>query len=176
MKKDQVRARVLQAVIAAEVSKGSLKWKVSDIARFTKVSRPLIYYHFGKTKKDILAECLNVVAEDYYGLSSERSDSLLPETILESLLRTRDMFLKNPSLVVFYQRARMQDSAAGRQLIDIEKRYQAKLKKSFPRMSEDQIKGIHALFHGMITAPFLDSKSLEAALELVNLKGVGAKK
>ena len=48
MKKDQVRSRVLQAVIAAEVAKGHLKWKVSDLARHAKVSRPLIYYHFGE--------------------------------------------------------------------------------------------------------------------------------
>jgi AcrR family transcriptional regulator len=168
MKKDQVRSRVLQAVMAAEVSKGHLKWKVSEIARFTGVSRPLIYYHFGKTKKEILNECLAVVAEDHYSLASERAKSLKPETILESLTRTRKMFLKNPSLVVFYQRARMQNSDIGRQLIAIEKRYQEKLKKSFPKMSADQIVGLHALFHGMITAPFLDARSLEAALKLVS--------
>ncbi len=176
MKKDQVRARVVQAVIAAEVAKGNLKWKVSDIARFTKVSRPLIYYHFGKTKKDILSECLNVIAEDYYGLTPERSESLEPKIMLDSLLRTRNMFVKNPALVVFYQRERMKDSAAGRQLVEIEKRFQKKLKTQFPKTSEEIIKGLHALFHGIISAPFLDEESFKAALSLINFQSVGARK
>jgi AcrR family transcriptional regulator len=180
MKKDQVRSRVLQAVISAEVSKGHLKWKVSDIARFTEVSRPLIYYHFGKTKKAILTECLNVIAEDYYSLSTERAESLKSESVLEALLeslaRTRKMFVKNPSLVVFYQRARMQDSDVCRQLVAIEKRYQQKLMKTFPKMSEEQVVGLHALFHGMITAPFLDAKGLAAALGLVRLEAASEAK
>ena len=94
----------------------------------------------------------------------------MAETILESLVRTRNMFLKNPSLVVFYHRSRMQDTPAGRQLVEIEKRYQAKLKRNFPLMTDEQIKGVHSLFHGLITAPFLDLKSLEAALDLIKLR------
>ena len=176
MKTALVKDRVLQAVIAAEVSKGHLKWKVSDIARFTKVTRPLIYYHFGKTKKDILSECLNVIAEDYYGLSEERSQSLTPTALLESLLRTRNMFLRNPSLVVFYQRSRMQDSQPGRQFIAIERRFQEKLKRSYPRLTDLQISAVHGLFHGVITAPFLNPASLECALALIDFHCADARK
>lgn len=176
MKNDlEVKNQVLQAVMAAEVSKGHLKWKVSDIARQTKVSRPLIYYHFGKTKQEIFNVCLQLVAEDYYGLTPEREKSLVSGSLYDSVLRTWKMYKNNPSLAVFYQKARMSQSDLNDQMVEIESRYQKKLKKAFPHLSEHQIKAVHAIFHGLVTAPFIDEKSLDSALKMINWS-VGEKK
>jgi len=168
VKKEQVRSKIFNAVIAAEVTKGHLKWKLSDIARSTGVSRPLVYYHFGKTKEQILSACLDVLAEQYYGLNFEREAMLRNGQILDSLIQTRQMLTKNPQLAIFYQKWRSgSDSPLKSQLIEIEKRYQQKLKTVFPLFSNDKIAAVHAIFHGLITAPFLDLKSLEKAFDLV---------
>ncbi len=163
-----VRSKIFNSVIAAEVSKGHLKWKVSDIARITGVSRPLIYYHFGISKEAILYECLNVLAKEYYGLTNERRNLLKAGRLLESLLQTRKMFIKNPSIVVFYQKWRMQsESPIRRLLIEIECKYQEKLNSEFPHLNGSEIKTLHALFHGVVCAPFLNTVDFEVAVESI---------
>jgi AcrR family transcriptional regulator len=169
MKKESVRLQILQSVVALDVSKGHLKWRVSDLARAAKVSRPLIYYHFGKSKSEILKNCLEMIAEDYYGLTAERTQMLAAGQVGESLLKTRQIFLKNPALAVFYQKWRTQNSPFQKQLIEIERRYHDKLKKVFPQLSTKQILAIHGIFHGLVTAPFLNDESIREALSMVNL-------
>ncbi|RYZ65555.1 MAG: TetR/AcrR family transcriptional regulator, partial [Proteobacteria bacterium] len=150
-----------------EVSKGHLKWKVSELARAAKVSRPLIYYHFGKTKAAILKECLSIIAVDYFGLQPERKESLESSNRFDSLLRTRRIFLANPLLAVFYQRARSKNGELGDFFEDIEKRFQKKLSRQFPKCSAVEIRALHGLLHGLITAPFLDEASFKTAFGLI---------
>lgn len=168
MKRDEVKLTILNSVLAAEVAKGHLKWKVSEIARAAKVSRPLIYYYFGTTKKEILTECLAVIAKEYFGLSESRENMLKAGEVAESLKQTRAMFRKNPALVVFYQKWRMQDSPIGKQLEEIEVRYQKKLKACYPHLSAVQVMILHAIFHGLITAPFLTNEGLKEAVLVLN--------
>jgi hypothetical protein len=47
--------------------------------------------------------------------------------------------------------------------MDIEKRYQQKLKSIFPHLSKEQIEALHSMLHGIVTAPFLSEKGLVAA-------------
>lgn len=167
MKEAIVHRNVLNSILKLEVAKGHLKWKVSDVARASKVSRPLIYYHFGKTKKAILESCILLIGEEYYGLGKDREHSLVNGSLLESLKKTRAMFLANPALAAFYQRWRMEDSPYRAPLIKMEKRYQNKVRKAFPRMSQGQVLSFHAMLHGLITAPFLDEEAFEEAAGVV---------
>jgi AcrR family transcriptional regulator len=168
MKTENVREKILQTVLSLEVSKGHLKWKVSDLARLTKASRPLVYYHFGKTKQQILDTCIETIAIDYFGLGEDRKDTLKSGLALESLMQTRAMFLKNPSLVVFYQKWRMQPGPVCKQLMEIEKKYQAKIKEAFPFLTSAQIVAVHGLFHGLISAPFMNDEALRESYSVIS--------
>jgi AcrR family transcriptional regulator len=160
------RLKILTKIIDFDCSKGHLRWKVSDLARATRIKRPLIYYHFGKTKKDILTTSVEMVAEVYFGLSQERIKMLRDGQAWQSLLLSREFFSKNPSFVIFYFRWRMTKSPMRDKLIEIERRYQTTLKKTFPDLSEAKILALHAVNQAVVTAPYLSAESL---LEIHNL-------
>lgn len=170
MKKDQVRQKILQSVLNFEVTKGHLKWRVADIARVTNVRRALIYYHFGQSKEEILNNSLMAMAEDYFALDSKRSKMVQEGRIAESLTMTRQILLKNPSLAVLYQRGRTTPSPLRDKFMEIEARYQEKIRKALPSLSEAEAVFLHALFHGILTAPFITDKAFkEGALFLETL-------
>lgn len=168
MTKKNPRTDILTKVIALEVSKGHLKWKVSDLARLCHVSRSLVYYHFGRTKREILEKCLENLANDYYGLGTDGAEWLFDGRLTEFLLRTRKLHLKNPAIAAFYQRWRAQDSPWRDQLTKFETDFQMKIKKSFPHLSMAKVLAIHGIFHGLITAPFITDAAIAEAAKLVH--------
>lgn len=172
MKKTDGRFLISNAVISLDVSKGHLKWKVADLARLTKLSRSLIYYHFGRSKADILTNAFSFIAEEFYGLTADRMQLLKEGKIAQSLLRTRHLYLKNPSLAVFYLRWRSSKSPLQKQMIHFENRYQAKLKSLFPNCSPLEITIVHGLFHGLVTSPFLTDGEIEAAVGFIVRKKI----
>jgi AcrR family transcriptional regulator len=161
------RTAILIKVISLEVNKGHLKWKVSDLARLCGVSRSLVYYHFGRTKGEILGHCLQMVAEDYYGLSTEDAPGLFDERLREVLIQTRRVHLRHPEIAAFYQRWRSQPSPLRDQLIKYEKRFQQKLRKTYPHLTNAQVIAIHGIFHGLITAPFMNDDAVAEVAELI---------
>lgn len=165
-RQSQVR-RILHAVIGLEVSKGHLRWKISDLARKVRVSRPLIYYHFGKTKQEILERSAVMVAEDFFGITPERIALLEEGRAVESLLQSRKLFLADPSFALFYLKWRTTSSPLQRRMIEIEERYQAMLQEHFPRLKKAEVVALHAMFYSVVTAPFLEEKSIKALLGLV---------
>lgn len=84
---ETLQQKILYRVVALETTKGHLKWKVSDLARLAKVSRPLVYYHFGKTKRAILLRCVELIAEEYFGFSEERRRMRSEGRLVESVLK-----------------------------------------------------------------------------------------
>lgn len=174
MKTSQAQFRaVVNGVLELEVTKGHLKWKVSELARKAKVSRPLVYYYLGKTKVDILESTLDLIAEELYGLSSERVAMVQRGDLLQSLQQTRRMLEQTPALAVFYQKWRFEKSPLQAKLVKMEKRYQQKLKGLFPQFNDVQIQALHAVFHGLIVAPFVTEASLRVATSGI-LKGLSS--
>lgn len=165
------KRRILHAVIALEMGKGHLKWKVSDLARKVGVSRPLIYYHFGKTKQQILDQSILLVAEEFFGLSPEREALMREGRAVESLLLSRELFFKHPDFAVFYLKWRMQKSPVQKKLVEIEERYQDMLRKYFPRLNSTAIRALHGLLYGIVTAPFLDELAIRMLLKTVGDDG-----
>jgi len=166
MTKQKIRLDILSKVIELENAKGHLKWKVSDLARLSKVSRPLIYYHFGKTKREILVSSLETIATEYYGLNEERFKMLKTGKGWESVLKTREMFLKTPSFVTFYMKWRMTKSSLQEIFLRFEKQYQDSLQNFFPHLTRAKIIALHAILQGVVTAPFLTPESLDEIFEL----------
>jgi AcrR family transcriptional regulator len=154
---------VLATVIDLEVSKGHLKWKVTDLARYSKVGRELIYYHFGRTKKAILEKSFELIAEEFYGLTEDRIKLIQSGDLGSSLRQTHKMFLENPSFGLFYLKWRTTPSPIQATCISLEKRYEKKLQNLFPHLTKDQVEALHSILHGMATAPFLSNKGLAAA-------------
>lgn len=167
MSKKNPRLEILIKVISLEVNKGHLKWKVSDLARLCDVSRSLVYYHFGKTKQEILSSCLELLATEYYGLNRANADWVFDGSLPEVLLRARKLHMKTPAIAAFYQRWRMQDSPLKDQLEKYEIEFQQKIKKAHPHLSMTKILAIHGIFHGLITAPFITDAAIAEGARLI---------
>lgn len=163
--------RILHAVIALEVAKGHRKWSVAELARKVGVSRPLIYYHFGKTKPKILETSILLVAEEFFGLTEERVRLLTEGRAVESLLASRRLFLNNPSFALFYLRWRMTKSPIQKKLLEIETRYQTMLSELFPRAGAAEVRALHGLFYAVVTAPFLDDAAIERLIAAADRLG-----
>jgi len=166
MKSKNIKLGILNKVVELETRRGHLKWKVSDLARLSKVSRPLIYYHFGKTKREILVSSLEIVSSEYFGLNQERISMLKSGKGWESVLQTREMFLSKPAFATFYLKWRMTKSPFQEIFIKIEKQYQNSLQLNFPHFSKAKIIALHAILQGVVTAPFLTADALNEIFEL----------
>ncbi|HWU43767.1 MAG TPA: TetR/AcrR family transcriptional regulator [Bdellovibrio sp.] len=165
----KIQMEILTKLIDLENSKGHLLWKVSELARLSKVSRPLIYYHFGKTKKEIFKRALDIVSVEYFGITPERIKMLSEGRAWESVLQTRELILKYPSYLVFYLKWRTSKSPLKEHFIEIEKKYQAHLQSNFPHFSKAKILALHALLFGTVISPFLTNEAL-AELEKLTRK------
>ena len=162
------RIKVAAAIIDLEVKKGHLKWSVLTVAKASEMSRSLVYYQFGKTKKDILFNSLSELLEEFYGLSQTRREM----SLLQSLRLTHEIYRRNPSLAVFFQKWRNTDSEIATMLKESERKYEAKLSLSFTKASPAQVRSLHAIFHGFVTAPYLDATTIEVALRLIRIDGL----
>ena len=166
MKKDEkLKTSIMRMVIHLDCTKGHLRWSINDIARAAKVSRSLVYYYFGKTKSEILLNCLSDAVNEFYGLISTTREV----SVISALIRTYTIYKQNPDYAVFFQKWRHKPSDVQKILLDAEMRFEQKLRSQFQLASEDQIKGLHALFHGLATAPYLEESSLRAAFSLIDL-------
>ncbi len=164
-----IKFRILGLVLSYEVSKGHLKWKISDVSRKLGVSRSLIYYHFGNSKEDILDACYVIIAEEFYGLKHDFSKIFdFDSRILErSLLATRKLYLKNPAVVTFYHRWRLEAGPAQKRIIQMEKKYQSKLQAALPWKAPEEILAIHTIIHGVVTSPFTTPQTVAIVTELL---------
>lgn len=169
METTDAKTRIMRAVIRLEISKGHLKWKVTDIAKMTKISRPLIYYHFGKKKIDIVMNCFNLIADEFYGFSEERILLVKQKGIAVSLKITFELYRKFPEYGMFYQFWRNRTSPLQTEYIKIEEKYQKRLQLIFPHYSKSKIIALHGFFHGIVTAPFMDEDGIDEAVKWLQL-------
>ncbi len=157
--------KIVNTVFRFEVAMGHLKWKMTDIARFSGVNRTLIYYYLGKTKKEIFNHCFEVILNDFYGLSPEREKLINEGKLLECSKMSYRLFHDNPEFMSFYFHWRFKKSIIQQRLIELELSYEARLKKLFNQLEEDQVKSIHAAIQGIVTAPFLEEHQFEMAIK-----------
>ena len=160
------KRRIAHGVIWLE-SKGHLQWKVAQAARKAGVSRALVYYHFGRSKREILEKSALLVAEEFFGLSPERMLLLERGKAVESLLMSRELFHANPAFALFYLKWRTAEGPLREMMIGLEERYQKALRKVF-RLPKAEITALHGLFYAVVTAPFLDEGAVR---KLVRLAG-----
>jgi hypothetical protein len=158
---------VINCVLSLEVTKGHLKWKVSDVSRMTKVDRNWIYYHLGKSKTEIFDYCLEKCAEEFYGLSESRMQMVREGRLKECLVLTRAMFQENPEFMIFYYKWRMRKGILQQKLIELEVRYRKKLQAIFPKWTNDDIISFQALIQGAVMSPVLSESTFKRAIEMI---------
>ncbi len=165
----QIRMDILNLVLMSEVTKGHLKWKVADLSRKLNVSRSLIYYHFGKSKDAILESCYDMIAQEFYGLNLDKSPlrKLDENLIKNSLLKTQSIYLNNPAIVIFFHRWRIKPSEIQTKIIKIEDQFRKQLQAVFPELSPTDIKTLHTLMHGVVTAPFASPEVVKTVSQLI---------
>jgi AcrR family transcriptional regulator len=159
--------KIVNAILGLEVSRGHLKWKVSEVARAAKISRTLIYYHLGRSKKQIVENCLERVAGEFYGLSDERMRLVREGRLYECVRQSQQLYQKYPEFMIFYSRWRMRKSPLQALLIDIEERYRKKLTELFPALEREEIFALHALMQGLVSAPFITPATFDTALAMM---------
>ncbi len=161
---------ILNLVLTYEVDKGHLKWKVSDVSRKLKVSRSLIYYHFGKAKESILDSCYQIVAEEFYGLKKDMRPlrACSDEIMAQALRETQAIYLNNSAIVVFFHRWRFQPGDVQTRVLGIEKQFRAKLQATFPELSGEEVLALHTLMHGAVTSPFTGIEAMRIVAGVIN--------
>lgn len=165
--KDEIYSAVFDTLIRLDVQKGHMSWKISDLARLSKVSRPLIYYYFGKSKDSIMQTAIEFLGAEYFGLSKERLQMWKDGNVVESILKSRNLCLKAPYVPVFYLLRRGLDSEVGKALRGFEVKHQAKIQSFYPNISADSIRAMSAVFFGLAAAPDLTEEGVRSSLKIV---------
>lgn len=166
--KEQTIFHISACALTLEISKGHLKWMVTELERKSGVSRSLIYRYLGSTKKEILRNAFEIFVKQFYGLEKKAYAEPLPKQIK----RARQQIIDYPETALFYQKWRMIESDQAREFMRIEEKFQKKLRKLFPRFSQEEILAAHACIHGLATAPFLSPEQSEIICEQLLRKGV----
>lgn len=162
-KKEATVLKLSICVLKLEMSKGHMRWKVTELEAKSKISRSLIYRYLGSTKEEILKSSLQIFTFQFYGFKKEET----PLPFHKRIEYTRQFLIDNHEIVLFYQKWRTQDSWIQKEFIAIENRFQQLLKEIFPVLKTDEIFAIHALIHGLVTAPFLTpTQAAASALSL----------
>lgn len=167
MKKSQKITSIALSIFKLEMTHGHLKWKVSDLARVSRVSRPLIYFYLGKTKKDIFESALKIVCDDIYCMSIEKQKLIRSGQVVKAVMQSRQLINENHFLQVFTHRWRLSNSGMQNTLINYENIAEAQLHKQFPQYSKKQAKLVHVSLHGLLTAPFIEESDVRDLLQIL---------
>jgi AcrR family transcriptional regulator len=165
--KEEIFWSIFDAVIKLDITKGHMKWSISDIARVSGISRPLIYYYFGKAKENIMQTAVDYLGREYFGLSEERIALWKSKDIFESVSRSRKLWQRSPYSYSFYILRRDMQNPTGETIRELEKRYEEKLKSFYPRASRDLHAAVTAIFFGLAISPTLTDEGLKNAVKVV---------
>lgn len=106
--KDETYYKICNAVLRLQVEKGHLQWRVSDIAKYSGVTRSLIYYYFGKEKEVIYEEAVRFMLDFF--LPSPEDEAMGIKARMQNIIeKFRDM----PYLFVLFYLEKDQDSRIG---------------------------------------------------------------
>jgi len=167
LEKKDIYWQVLNAAIALDIKKGSLKWSMTDLSKLSKVSRTLIYYYFGKSKEGILLEAIDLFGQELSGSTPERIAAWKAGKIAATLLATRDLMNLSPSIRVFYHLNKEKESAVGIRIREFEKKLFKKICTFFPILKRSEQEGLFALILGIALTPSLSAEAIESAVNII---------
>jgi AcrR family transcriptional regulator len=165
--KDQIYWKILNAAVALDIRKGHLKWSMSELSRAARVTRPLIYYYFGKSKLGILQEAVALFGAEFSGATPKRQEDWRQGRIAETLLDSRRILKASPELLPFYLLNRARGNALSRELKAREKVFRGKISEYFPHLPEAEADAACAAVWGLVFTPELPEAAMHAAVRLL---------
>lgn len=106
--KDETYYKICNAVLRLQVEKGDLKWRVSDIAKYSGVTRSLIYYYFGKEKEVIYEEAVRFMLDFFLPSPDD-----VRVGIQARMMKIIGLLSEMPYMFVLYYLEKDQDSTVG---------------------------------------------------------------
>jgi AcrR family transcriptional regulator len=165
--KDEIYWSVFDAVIRLDIQKGHMNWKITELARASKISRTLIYYYFGKSKEQIMKSAIDYLGQEFLGLTTERLVLWNEGKVLESVLKSRAMAQKSPHVTFFYMIRKSLDTEVGRAIKELDRRHRKKLQEFYPVSDKDDIEALAAVLFGLIATPNLTDAGVVSALGII---------
>jgi hypothetical protein len=80
---------------------------------------------------------------------------MISTSLRDQIGTARREMLKHPEAILFYQKWRSKKTWLQPEFVKIENQFQNKLKNQNPKLDHKQALSLHALIHGVVTAPFL---------------------
>jgi len=158
--KDEIYWKVLRAAMSLDFKKGHCRWTIAGLSRVSGVSRPLIYYYFGKNREDILLAAVKVIGEECFGLSPKRMKLWKEGDLCDSVRQSRAFVQDHQDLAAFYFAQRSKPHFVGIALRELEAQYAKKLKNFFRTQEDADIQRKLALFFGLVFAPGISDEAI----------------
>ncbi|MEK7358154.1 MAG: TetR/AcrR family transcriptional regulator [Bdellovibrionota bacterium] len=162
--RDETFWKVLNAALDLDFKKGHLKWTMSELSRRSAITRSLIYYHFGRSKQAILDQAVQVIGEQLIGTTPDRMALLAQGDFKESIMQSRELCERSPSLYSFYLMHRDRETEVGARIRKLEGDYRKKLEKLFPQLSATALLSVYAFFYGVAFAPGMNGDAITHSL------------
>lgn len=143
--KEEVYFAVCNSILKFEVSKGHMKWTLSDISRDSKITRSLIYYYFGKDKKSILEESYKFISSIFFSVDADKTVGVKAR-IKQVLQDLQSM----PYLFVLYYLQKNKKTEFGTLIRESEKTFLKSFKRDYPKLSDQEIQKVYLLELGAI--------------------------
>ena len=153
--KEKTLYKLVLSFFKLEVRKGHLRWSVTDLAKTSGVSRSLVYRYLGNTKNAMVLSCIRCFTHEFYGFSITDIKEF-EARFSANVVAARERLVEYHDAIIFYQKWRSRKSWIRDEFVEIETQFQARLKVLFPNFNDKQIILVHAVLHGLVTAPFID--------------------
>lgn len=144
-------------VIRLDVQRGGLKWKVTELAKTSRVARSWIYEVLGKNKTEMRKNALKFMLEELYSLSPERTQMDRSTGRLPGLIRSRQLVRTVPEALAFYFRHRDEQTELGALIRQYEKRFLERVAADLKISDPTDLLFIRTMIHGISVAPFIDN-------------------
>lgn len=155
---------VMEAVIELEMTKGHLKWRMSDLARKSGVTRSLLYYYFGKSTHSIFKEAVNFYIGQFLEFRQERAEKIRQGQVIDLISSARKRLRKNPYFLQFYAKHRLEETPEISTLFQkAEHKYFENLRDSLPTRWRPLARVLWALIFGLAIQPSLSEAELKSA-------------
>ena len=161
--KEDYIENIMEAVIELEMTKGHLKWRMSDLSRLSGVTRSLLYYYFGKNKKNIFKESVNFYIGQFLDFRLERAERIRKGEIVELISVARTKLRKNPYVLQFYAKHRLEETEVSVLFEKAEKNYFESLRETLPVRWRPLARMMWALVFGLAVQPSLTDEDLKSA-------------
>ncbi len=165
--KAEIFFKVLSSAMQLDFKLGHLRWTVSQLSRSSGVSRPLIYYYFGKSKIGILEEAVRTLGTELAGLSAEKLQMWKDGRHEESIIMSRKFLESLPEAIPFYFVHRSKPGKLGDAIRAIERAQMEKIRQYIPGITVPMQEAVYGLLLGLSFSPLVTDVAVRTGIEMV---------